>query len=346
MTGRRSTLTSLIFAFAVLVTFSGVAGAQDGLRTAFGAPDLQGVWDFRTITPLQRPEDLGEQAFLTEEEASQREQGAVDRAIAAWDRDARRTEAGGNVGGYNNFWMDQGTNIVGTRRTSLIVAPSNGRIPEMTDAGQARRTRVGSFNVEVPESYTELSNADRCIMGFNAGPPITPGGYNQNMQLFQTPDHVVLVTEMVHTTRVIPIDGQPGLDDSVRQWSGDSRGHWEGDTLVIETTNFSPKFPYRGSGENRKLVERYTRVDENTLEYEVTIEDPTVWAAPWTVRQELKRQSDEENRIYYEPRCHEGNYGLPALLIGARVDEQEFEAGRGPDPFSMDTATCVNGLPE
>ncbi|MEO1999538.1 MAG: hypothetical protein ABGZ17_30200, partial [Planctomycetaceae bacterium] len=123
-------------------------------------------------------------------------------------------------------------------------------------------------------------------------------------------------------------------------------GHWEGDTLVIETTNFSPKFPYRGSGENRKLVERYTRVDENTLEYEVTIEDPTVWATPWTVRQELKRQSDEENRIYYEPRCHEGNYGLPALLIGARVDEQEFEAGRGPNPFSMDTATCVNGLPE
>ncbi|RUA04561.1 MAG: hypothetical protein DSY84_01180, partial [Candidatus Neomarinimicrobiota bacterium] len=118
---------------------------------------------------------------------------------------------------------------------------------------------------------------------------------------------------------------------------------WEGDTLVIETTNFSPKFPYRGSGENRKLVERYTRVDENTLEYEVTIEDPTVWAAPWTVRQELKRQSDEENRIYYEPRCHEGNYGLGAMFIGARVREQEFAAGRGPDPFSLDTTTGGGG---
>ena len=130
----------------------------------------------------------------------------------------------------------------------------------------------------------------------------------------------------------------------VRLRHGDSRGRWEGRTLVVETTNFSPKFTYRESGANRRLVERYTRIDDDTLEYEVTIEDPTVWTAPWTVRQELKRQSDEQNRIYYEPRCHEGNYGLPALLIGARVDEQAFAEGRGPDPFSLDTATCVTGL--
>ena len=326
MTGRRSTLTSLIFAFAVLVTFSGTAGAQDGLRTAFGAPDLQGVWDFRTITPLQRPEDLGEQAFLTEEEASQREQGAVDRAIAAWDRDARRTEAGGNVGGYNNFWMDQGTNIVGTRRTSLIVAPSNGRIPEMTDAGQARRTRVGSFNVEVPESYTELSNADRCIMGFNAGPPITPGGYNQNMQLFQTPDHVVLVTEMVHTTRVIPLDGRPGLDDSVRQWSGDSRGHWEGDTLVVETVNFQDHDAYstwRGSSEDMKLEERFTRLDADTLVYEFTVTDPATWTSSWTAQHQMQRN----DLPMFEYACHEGNYSMDAMLGGARALEREAAAG-------------------
>ena len=130
----------------------------------------------------------------------------------------------------------------------------------------------------------------------------------------------------------------------VRLRHGDSRGRWEGDTLVIETTNFSPKFNYRESGGNRRLVERYRRIDEDTLAYEMTIEDPTVWTAPWTVRQELKRQSDQQNRIYYEPRCHEGNYGLPALLIGARVDEQAFADGRGPDPFSLDTATCVTGL--
>jgi len=132
--------------------------------------------------------------------------------------------------------------------------------------------------------------------------------------------------------------------NQVRLRHGDSRGRWEGDTLVIETTNFSPKFTFRGSGEHRTLTERYTRIDEDTLSYEVTIEDPTVWTAPWTVRQELKRQSDQENRIYYEPRCHEGNYGLPALLIGARLDEEAFEEGRGPNPFSLDTATCVTGL--
>ena len=327
MTGRRSTLTSLIFAFAVVVTFSGAAWAQDGLRTAFGAPDLQGVWDFRTITPLPRPEDLGDKAFLTEEEASQREQGAVDRAIAAWDRDARRTEAGGNVGGYNNFWMDQGTNIVGTRRTSLIVDPSNGRIPEMTDAGQARRTRVGSFNVEVPESYTELSNADRCIMGFNAGPPITPGGYNQNMQLFQTPDHVVLVTEMVHTTRVIPVDDRPGLDDTVRQWSGDSRGHWDGDTLVVETVNFQDHDAYstwRGSSEDMKLVERFTRLDTDTLLYEFIVTDPATWTSPWTAQHRMQRN----NQPMFESACHEGNYAREAMLGGARAVERAAEGGQ------------------
>jgi hypothetical protein len=144
--------------------------------------------------------------------------------------------------------------------------------------------------------------------------------------------------------RVVNLSGNHP-PSQIRLRHGDSRGRWDGDTLVIETTNFSPKFTFRAgrggpeSGANRKIVERYTRVDEETLTYEVTIEDPTVWSAPWTVRQELKRQSDQENRIYYEPRCHEGNYGLPALLIGARLEEQEFKAGRGPDPFSLDTAT-------
>ena len=143
--------------------------------------------------------------------------------------------------------------------------------------------------------------------------------------------------------RIINLGGEHPASH-VRLRHGDSRGHWEGETLVIETTNFSPKFTFQGSGENRKLTERYTQVDADTLTYEMTIEDPTVWTAPWTVRQELKRQSDQENRIYYEPRCHEGNYGLPALLVGARVDEQRFKEGKGPDPFSLDTATCVNGL--
>ena len=211
MTGRRSTTRLALIALVGLLALPVLAVAQDdGPRTDWGAPDLQGVWDFRTITPLQRPEDLGDKAFLTEEEAAERERNAVERDIELWDAEARRTEPGGNVGGYNNFWMDRGTRVVGTRRTSLVIDPPNGRLPEMTDAGRARQAAGrGSFSDQIQASYTDFSNADRCLMGFNAGPPITPGGYNQNVQIFQTPDHVVLMTEMVHTVRAVPLDGRP-----------------------------------------------------------------------------------------------------------------------------------------
>ena len=324
MTGRRPTMRPLFFAFVVLVTLPALTVAQDVPQSPWGAPDLQGNWDFRTITPLQRPEDLGDQAFLTEEEAAQREQGAVDRAVRLWNRDPQRTEAGGNVGGYNNFWMDQGTNIVGTRRTSLIVDPPNGRLPEATEAGRARAAAGrGSFSSTLPESFTDLSNADRCITGFNAGPPITPGGYNQNVQIFQTPDHLVLLTEMVHTVRVVPLDGRPALDDRVRQWSGESRGHWEGETLVVETGNFDAKRGWRGSTSEMRLVERFTRVDADTLEYEFTVTDPDTWVAPWTVNLPMRR-----NELpLFEYACHEGNYAMDAMLGGARADERKAIEG-------------------
>ena len=274
MTAGRSTMKPMLVACAVLVTLPGLTMAQDVTQTAWSAPDLQGVWDFRTITPLQRPEDLGDKAFLTAEEAAQREQTAVDRAATLWNREARPAQAGGNVGGYNNFWMDQGTNVVGTRRTSLIIDPPNGRLPEATEAGQARvAANRGSFGSELPGSYTDLSNSDRCLMGFNAGPPITPAAYNQNVQLFQTPDHLVMLTEMVHTVRVIPLDGTPALGDGLRQLSGVSRGHWEGETLVVETANFEARRDWRGSTEGMRLVERFTRVDADTLEYEFTVTD-------------------------------------------------------------------------
>ena len=326
MTGGRPIASLALCALVTSFALPTLAMAQQTPKTAWGAPDLQGVWDFRTITPLERPEDLGEQAFLTEEEAANLEQEAVDRDARLFEQAARRTEAGGNVGGYNNFWMDRGTNIVGDRRTSLIVDPPNGRIPDTTDAGEVRRTRVGSFNVEIPESYTELSNADRCIMGFNAGPPITPGGYNQNIQLFQTPDHVVVMTEMVHTNRVIPMDGRPGLDDSIRQWSGDSRGHWEGDTLVVETVNFPDHDAYstwRGSSTDMKLVERFTRLDADTLMYEFTVTDPATWTRPWTANHRMQRN----DLPMFEYACHEGNYSMDAMLSGARALERQAEAG-------------------
>ena len=319
MTGGRSTLRPLSWAFVVLVAWPALTMAQDVPQTAWGAPDLQGVWDFRTITPLERPENLGDKAFLTQEEAAQREQGAVDRATRLWDREARRTEAGGNVGGYNNFWMDQGTNVIGTRRTSLIIDPPNGRLPEATETGRARAAaNRGSFSSDLPASYTDLSNSDRCLMGFNAGPPITPAAYNQNVQLFQTPDHLVMLTEMVHTVRVIPLDGTPPLVEGLRQLSGDSRGHWEGKTLVVETANFEARRDWRGSTEGMRLVERFTRVDADTLEYEFTVTDPGTWDAPWTVNLPMRR-----NELpMFEYACHEGNYSMEAMLGGARADER------------------------
>ena len=319
MTGGRSTLRPLSWAFVVLVAWPALTMAQDVPQTAWGAPDLQGVWDFRTITPLERPENLGDKAFLTQEEAAQREQSAVDRATRLWDREARRTEAGGNVGGYNNFWMDQGTNVIGTRRTSLIIDPPNGRLPEVTETGRARAAaNRGSFSSDLPASYTDLSNSDRCLMGFNAGPPITPAAYNQNVQLFQTPDHLVMLTEMVHTVRVIPLDGTPPLVEGLRQLSGDSRGHWEGKTLVVETANFEARRDWRGSTEGMRLVERFTRVDADTLEYEFTVADPETWHAPWTVN--LPMRKNELSMFEYA--CHEGNYSMEAMLGGARADER------------------------
>ena len=326
MTGGRLTTRLALIALVGLLVLPALAVAQDGgPRTDWGAPDLQGVWDFRTITPMERPEDLGDKAFLTEEEAAERERNAVERDIELWEAEARRTEPGGNVGGYNNFWMDRGTRVIGTRRTSLIVDPPNGRLPEMTEAGQARRAAGrGSFSDQIQASYTDFSNADRCLMGFNAGPPITPGGYNQNVQIFQTPDHVVLMTEMVHTVRAVPLDGRPALDESLAQWSGDSRGHWEGDTLVVETANFDVDRNWRGASAGMRLQERFTRVDADTLEYEYTVTDPETWVTPWTVNLPMVRS----DLPLFEYACHEGNYAMETMLTGARTEAAAAAAAK------------------
>jgi hypothetical protein len=318
--------TVLVFAMAAALALPAAAAAQETPRTAWGAPDLQGVWDFRTITPLERPEELGDKAFLTEEEAAKLEQETIERNERLLNAEARRTEAGGNIGAYNNFWMDRGTNVIGDRRTSLVVDPPNGRLPELTEAGEARRAAGrGSFSDRGPETYTDLSNADRCIIGFNAGPPITSGGYNQNVQVFQTPDHFVLLTEMVHTFRVVPLDGRPALDEGLSQWSGDSRGYWEGDTLVVETANFAGKRNWRGSSTGMHLVERFTRVDADTLDYEYTVTDLDTWTAPWTVNLPMRRN----DLPLFEYACHEGNYSMEAMLGGARADERKAAEGGG-----------------
>ncbi len=305
--------------------------AQTAPRTAWGQPDLRGVWDFRTITPLQRPESLAEQEFLTEEEAANLEQEVLDRNADLANRPALRTEvtesvdrgSDGAPGFYNNFWLDRGTRAVGTRRTSLIIDPPNGRIPDLTASGQRTADARRAYRQEHPaDSWVDRSAYDRCILGFNAGPPITPGGYNQNLHLFQTPDHVVLVTEMVHTVRVVPLDGRPALSDGVRQWSGDSRGHWEGETLVVETSNFNDQRGWRGSTTNMKLVERYTRVDADTLDYEFTVIDPETWTSSWTASIPMRRSLNP----MYEYACHEGNHSMDGILAGRRAEERAAPA--------------------
>ncbi|MAW63310.1 MAG: hypothetical protein CL473_04910 [Acidobacteria bacterium] len=301
----------------VMLLASSPVAAQDGPRTAWGASDLQGVWDFRTITPLQRPEDLGDQEFLTAEEAANLEQEAVARDERLLLADARKTEAGGNVGAYNNFWMDRGTRTIGTRRTSLVIDPPNGRIPAMTAAGRARGAERRDYRREHPaDSWLDRSTFDRCILGFNTGPPMTPGGYNQNMQVFQTEDHVVILNEMVHDSRIIPIDGSPRT--GIGSWTGESRGHWEGDTLVIETQNFTDKTRWRGTTEAMTLVERLTRQDDATLVYTFTVMDEQTWETPWTAEIPMRR-SDQP---LYEYACHEGNYSMDGILSGARSDER------------------------
>ena len=310
-------------------------------RLPNGRPDLQGVWDFRTLTPLQRPTERADQGLLTAEEAAEIEANAVQRAIEADRPSEVRTEplpVGGNVGGYNNYWFDRGATVVGDRRTSLIVEPMDGRLPETRagvlhqggdDSDPARmperpvRFRVGGIASDGPE---DRGLAERCILGFAHGPPLTPGGYNQNIQVFQTPAHVVILNEMVHDPRIVPINGQPHLPGDMRQWNGDARGHWDGDTLVVESVNFTPKrasfYPNAtdavGSGEALHLTERFSRVDFETLRYEYTVDDPVTFTRPFTVSLTMQRSTGP----IFEYACHEGNYGLLNALAGARAQER------------------------
>ena len=326
---------AVLFSVTVVIALSAMsAAAQTAPRTPWGQPDLQGIWDFRTITPLERPEAQAEKEFLTAEEAANLEREAVDRNTDLANRSARRTEVTRSVdqgeegapGFYNNFWLDGGTTSTG--RTSLIIDPPNGRIPPLTPEAQrvvgARREYLSEHPAD---SWLDRNTSDRCIVGFNAGPPITPLGYNQNLHVFQTPDHVVLVTEMVHTSRVVPLDGRPSLSDGIRQWSGDSRGHWEGDTLVVETANFKDERRWihlgrapagTGSSANMTLVERFTRVDADTLEYTFTVTDPETWTSSWTASMPMRRN----DLTLFEYACHEGNYAMEGILAGARADEK------------------------
>ncbi len=296
-------------------------------RTPDGQPDLQGVWDYRTITPLERPKELGTKEFFTNEEAANFEKEENRRQ----NRDLIDSEQGGlqyppgGVIPYNEFWYDRGNKIAGSKRTSLIVDPPDGRLPPWTPEGQKRANlraaarRNDQLGHPLADSWEDRPLQERCIVGLNAGPPMTPDAYNNDVQLFQTPEYVVILNEMVHSARIVPLDGRP--HGSIRQWKGDSRGRWEGDTLVVDTTNFKRETNLEGSSANTHLIERFTRTDANTLLYEFTVDDPTMWTRPWTA---VIPMSKSESPIY-EYACHEGNYGMTNLLSGARAEEKAAE---------------------
>jgi len=295
-------------------------------RTPDGQFDLEGVWDFGTITPLERPGALGTKQVFTNEEAASFEQEENRRQ----NRDLIDPKKGGlqylpnSVIPYNEFWYERGSRIVGSKRTSLIVDPPDGRIPPLTPAAQARldedaaAARDEQLGFVRADSYEDRSVADRCLLGFNAGPPMTPGAYNNHVQILQAPGSVALVTEMVHEARSVPLDGRPHLPPALRQYRGDSRGHWEGRTLVIDTMNFRRETSLRGSTAATHVVERLTRIDADTLLYEFTVEDPSTWTRPWTASIPMKKLEEP----IFEYACHEGNYAMTNILSGARAQER------------------------
>jgi len=307
---------------AVLISASGSAFGQAKKtwvmpRTPDGHPDLSGIWNTSTLTPLERPAEFAQKPVLSEQEAKDYEA----RLLRENNRDRRDGTAEADVGrAYNEFWYDRGSHIIASRRTSLIIDPPDGKIPALTPEAQKRQADLAEYRRQHPgDGPEDFSLANRCILWATAGPPMLPGAYNNNYQIVQAPGYVVILVEMIHDARIIPIDGGPHLPSGVHQWLGDSRGHWEGDTLVVETTNFNNKTNFRGAGENMKLTERFKRADANTISYEFTVNDPSSFSKPWTAQIPMNKTTDP----VLEYACHEGNYAMEGMLKGLRAEEKK-----------------------
>jgi hypothetical protein len=286
-------------------------------RTPDGKPDLQGIWDFRSATPLERPPQFAGKNTMTAEEVAAYELRAAAREDGRPPDDPRTEQSV-----HPSWWLDYGKTVVKTRQTSLIVDPPDGRIPAFTPEAQTRiaARRAAARSHGPADSYEDRSLFERCLTrGVPEG--MLPGPYNNNMELLQTPGYVLIFTEMIHDARIIPMDGRAHDSPSIRKWMGDSRGHWDGNTLVVDTTNFTDKTFFRGSSANLHIVERFTRVDADTLEYRFTADDPTTWTKPWTVAYPMVKTAGP----IYEYACHEGNYGLVGILAGARSEEKAAE---------------------
>jgi hypothetical protein len=265
-------------------------------RTPEGHPDLDGIWSYITATPLEKPGNNSANVYGLEESANP-------------------------VGAYNSLFFDTVPRGPKDRPASQVVDPPDGHLPPLTDAAKERQASYAARMLRPATGPEDRALFERCIVGFNSGPPIIPGGYNQNLEIAQTPEIVALYTEMIHTTRIVPMDGRP--HGTIHQWNGDPRGHWEGDTLVIDSINFKEQ----GTGtlllpaamdENLHLVERFSLLDDKTLLYRYTVEDPTVWTKTWSGQLYMTRSEDQ----IYEYACHEGNYAMPAILQGARLEEK------------------------
>ena len=298
-------------------------------RTEYDQPNLQGVWNFASHTPVQRNESLGDREYFTTEENEE------NRELSVSTFEARAESHFDGVGGYNSFWYERAA-IGYDLRTSLITYPENGRIPPAVEGAFMQRGGVSEdFPSERPVRFVvggiakdgpeDRGLSERCIVGFNSGPPFMPSSYNNNVQLIQHQNHVVILTEMIHDARVVPLGRNHNLTDDIRLWSGDSRGYWDGDTLVVETKNFNGltqsfiSSPY-GDSYNKSLVERFTRVSADTVEYEFTIDDPSTFSDKITAMVPMTRVDG----LLYEYSCHEGNYGMANMIRGER--RQELDA--------------------
>ena len=331
----RLLVASLSLVVFVVVAPAAAAGQEaDGWtmpRTPWGDPDLMGTYTNRTITPLQRPEELADQEFLSAEEVERLERERRQLNEQEQHAPPRATVGGGSVGSYNGFWRDRGTRPTG--RTSLIFDPPDGRIPPVTPEYERHAARRAEDRLTRGEADTwrDLQLNDRCIV-WSAGPPMLPGPYNNTYMIFQTPDYIAIQVEMIHDARIIPLDGRPHLTSKIRQYLGDMRGHWEGDTLVVETTNIqrtedapgvtggAPLAVRASNGrtdDTIRIVERFTRVADDTINYQFTIEDPSRWTRSFSG--EFPFVMIEED--LYEYACHEGNYSIPNILSGARAEE-------------------------
>ena len=324
----------LLTAVAMVCLFPGLGAAQSiddaaspPMLTSHGDPDISGIFTFRTLTPLQRPEGLEGRENLSEEEAAAFEASErlrLNRDL--FDPETGAPSAGyqpraeGGVLSYNEFWYERGIELTSDKRTSLVVDPPDGRIPYRDGVVEARRVRRLNLRNGFADHYTDRSLSDRCLMGFNSGPPMTAGSYNNNVQIFQASGYVVILNEMVHNARIIPLDGRPHGD--LRLWAGDSRGRFEGQTLVVETKNFLRETSLGGSSAHTFLVERFRRIDGDTVMYEFTVEDPTSFTRPWTAMMPLRRTDGP----LFEYACHEGNIGMHGIMAGARrLDTQAVD---------------------